>query len=185
MTGRLRTRRTALTLGVLGSGLALLVLTLGWARLGAGSLPASRLTGRQVAPGAFALALAALAGCGAVLLLGRTGRRVAGVLLVLLGAGMVVTSVIGARALADRTALPDAWTGAETITTWPWWSVAVAVGGLLVSGCGLLVVLDGPGWAETADRYTRAGRPADTDLWRALDEGRDPTADEEGPRQQG
>jgi Tryptophan-associated transmembrane protein (Trp_oprn_chp) len=182
VTTRLRNRRAALVLGVLGAGMALLTLTVTWATLGAGTVPASQLTGRQVVPGAFALALAALAGTAALLLLGRVGRRAAGVLLVLLGVGTALVAVSGARGLADGSLLPSSWTasGAEPVSTSPIWAVGAVLGGLLVIAAGALALLGGPGWTDTPSRYSRAGRPADTDLWRSLDEGRDPTADPAG-----
>jgi len=178
--GRLRTRGAVLVLGLVGAGIALLALTTTWARLGAGSVAGSVLTGRQAAPAAFALALASLAGLGVLLLVGRVGRRVVGVLLTLLGLGTALAAWVGATSVTDGSALPAAWdvTAADRVTTTVSWAVVAVVGGLLVAAAGVLAVVGAAGWSSTGTRYSRSGRPADTDLWRALDEGVDPTADE-------
>ena len=87
---RLRTRRAALALGVVGAGLTLLTMSLTWGSVDGvtASAPAVVLTGREAAPAAFALALAALAGVGVLLLVGGGARRVVGVVLAVLGVGV-------------------------------------------------------------------------------------------------
>lgn len=115
-------------------------------------------------PAGVVLAAAALAGLALALILRQLGRRVLGVLLVLLGAGMI------AAVIAER---------------------PVGVAALGYAGCGLLVlagsllmVLRAQRWPRRPDRFdrtrARARTTADDDpneVWKALDAGHDPTAE--------
>jgi uncharacterized membrane protein (TIGR02234 family) len=181
---RLRSRRAALTVGLLGAGLTLLTMSLTWGAVGAAQVSAGGtvLTGREAAPSAFALSLAALAGVGVLLLVGRGGRRVVGVLLVLLGVGTVTGSVGAVLDLRDRTLLVVPSSGSlpgavQAVSLSPWWGWVAASGGVLVALAGVLAVLGGPGWPEPSARYDGAGSDRPSDPWRALDAGVDPTLD--------
>jgi hypothetical protein len=105
---------------------------------------------------AQALALAALAGTGLILVLRVRGRRVLGLLLGVLGSSMALAGVM----LSGPAAV---------------WRVAYAIGGIGVLAGGLLTLVTVAGWPAPAQRFERAETPAD--LWRALDAGLDPTAD--------
>jgi uncharacterized membrane protein (TIGR02234 family) len=144
--------------------------------------------GSTVAPLALPMALVALASWGTVLVLRRRGRRIVSVLAAVagfVGAAVALTraSESGAAAMEALGDLP----GASTSTTaWPF----VAAAGCLVSALAALVAWwQAPGWPEMSTRYDaptgRSGanepgsaddRPrTDAELWKALDEGRDPT----------
>lgn len=194
----------------MGAGLSLLATSRPWvtarlddAVLGPISVVAS---GRQAAALVPALALVALAGGVALLLARRTGRRAAGLLLVLAGAGTSSAAVSllrspqsGVRDLVGRAVgtvgAPDA---ATTLTGWPWLAVA---GGVLVAAGGVLAVLRAGRWQGPRSRYDSpapgthptstagpagaAGAAAATDsptdpdpgaVWDALSRGEDPTA---------
>jgi hypothetical protein len=147
-----------LAAGLLGGGLVLLGAGEPWE-------PAARVPtvpGEDVNPvGTLASSL------GAVVLLGTVvvavtrshGRRLAGAVVVLaaLATGYVTVTADGA------------WSG---------WRLAVLVGALLGVVAGSLAALRWPGWAVMSERYDApsAARPAhESDPWRALDRGDDPT----------
>lgn len=108
-----------LLLGAAGAGLVLLATRQGWAHVETAApspLPASvtTVTGQALVPAAGALALAALAGLAAVLATRRTLRRVAGVVLAALGAGIAVAVGAGispAGVIAAAAAGPGAPSG--------------------------------------------------------------------------
>lgn len=178
-----------LALGAAGCAMTLLTMSLAWGRIETSgptsTNPALVLTGREAAPGAFALALAALAGLGVLLLVGVTGRRLIGALLLVLGAGI---TVVCARAAMDLDALTragfrDAATlplldSPATASTVPLWAWVAALGGALIAGAGVLAVRGGPGWPAPSSRYSGGGVARPADPWRALDQGVDPTLDD-------
>ena len=171
--------------GLAASGLCALAGSKPWAAPDgqAGSTLVDR-TGGHV-PLAGALGLVALASWGALLVTRGVVRRALAVLTVLVAAGLVVTAVMGrTQALhSARAATVDLGrvpSGAHT-TAW-WWVallasvVALAAGAVAVRWCGT--------WPAMGSRYdapairARAQEPEemeDIDLWRAIDQGRDPT----------
>jgi Tryptophan-associated transmembrane protein (Trp_oprn_chp) len=160
-----RERGYAATAAVAGAGLALLAASRAWsdspgrpepANLGTVADP---LTGGEQYPWIAALALAALAGGGALLATRGTLRTAVGGLLLLCGAGVVLG---GAYAVAQEAA--------------PSWPIAAAVGGLAVFDAGYLTVRKGRSWPGMGARYEReAGRDDPASMWDDLDHGRDPT----------
>jgi len=148
----------SLVAGLLGGGLILL----GSGRPWDSTAPVASVAGEAVDPvGSLASTL------GAVVLLGTIvvavtralGRRLAG--------GVVVLAALGAVYVAI-TASGD----------WSVWRVAVLLGALLGACGGALAALRGQRWASMSRRYDApsAPRPAhESDPWRALDRGEDPT----------
>jgi Tryptophan-associated transmembrane protein (Trp_oprn_chp) len=144
--------------GLLGGGLVLLGAREPWHAVSA----SAAAVGADVNPvGSLVSTL------GAVLLLGtlvvavtRTvGRRVAGAV-VLLAAVAAAAVAVGAG---------GGWTP---------WRAAVPAGAVLAGAAGGLAALRGPRWAAMSRRYDApsAPRPAhESDPWRALDRGDDPT----------
>ena len=163
--------RTVLV-GTASAGLAAVASNSVWAvRDAAAPVQPVELAGSDLVPLAVPLTLVALASWGAVLVLRRRGRRVVSVL----GAAAAVGACV---ATVSRVA------GAEDLapTVWPWVvAVAAAVTALALAAAWAAA----PGWPEMSSRYDRTvesadepppGAEAPADLWRALDEGRDPTA---------
>jgi hypothetical protein len=159
-----RERGFAATAAVVGAGLALLAASrpftdaTGRPELGNAADP---LSGGEQYPWIPALALAALAGGGAILATRSAVRTAVGGLLLLCGAGVVLG---GAYAVARE---------AE-----PFWPIAAALGGLAVFDAGWLTVRKGSSWPAMGARYERAAGPTDdpASMWDELDHGRDPTA---------
>ena len=130
------------------------------------------------------LALVALAAWGVLLVTRRVVRRCAAALALLASLGLLAAC---AAALGDlRATVEDALaqvgaTGGASVTGW---FLAAVVGGVLLVASAGLAVVQVPGWPEMGSRYdspTGEERPAPTepesalDLWKAMDEGHDPT----------
>jgi Tryptophan-associated transmembrane protein (Trp_oprn_chp) len=120
----------------------------------------AQVLGVPTAPDAHASVAASL---GAVILLGTvvvavTGRRVAGAIVALAAAGVVVAVVA-----AD--------------TDWVGWRVAVLAGGVLGVASGALAAGLGHRWPTMSGRYDAPGssRDREQDPWTSLDRGEDPT----------
>lgn len=182
--------RRALTVAVLvaaaGAGLALYAATRPWAvelTTRPAPLPATRTvsTGADLLPWLTALALVAVAGAGAVLATRGPGRRLVGVLLLLIGLGLAAGSGYGLFAISRGSAGPG-------------WPVLCLAGGLLVAYAGVSTVAGGHRWPAMGTRYDRASArkrrgdvpagdadrrvhgPGTAAAWDALDRGEDPTA---------
>ena len=167
-----------------GAALALYAGTRTWSlrvtpRVGMSDLRTAR-TGADVEPWVIGLALVALAGAGALLATHGWARRVLGVLLILVGAGVAAGAVIG------RAGLDTGEAGAGG-TVWP---IACAVGGVIVAVGGVTAVRRGHLWPGMSARYDRSPAPPEQPApaadplsppdhratWDALDRGDDPTA---------
>jgi uncharacterized membrane protein (TIGR02234 family) len=142
-------------------------------------------TGTDVAPGSLPLALVALACWGAVLVLRSRGRRVVAVLGLLAAAGAAVAVLAGAGDAAD--AAEKLLGGASDVTVdTSAWPVVTVVACALTAAAFAVAFVHAPRWPEMSGRYDApaergdAAHPAesmsDTELWRALDDGQDPTA---------
>ena len=182
--------RTAVA-GVAGAALAAVSAGQSWATATVSS-PATRSAvakGTEVAPLALPLCLVALAAWGSVLVLRRTGRRVVALLglVASAGAAVVVVTALGHRAAAARDVL-GADRAQVSTTAWPYVAVVAAV---VTAAAFAVAVRRAASWPEMSRRYDApdattdgtAGptgadqaEQSDRDLWRALDEGRDPTA---------
>jgi uncharacterized membrane protein (TIGR02234 family) len=131
-------------------------------------------------PLALALSLVVLAGWGALLVSrGRVRRGVAGAAL-LAALGVVACVVTAPFTLPDqvRSQLPGSSTSVSVSPTG--WFVTAAVAAVLSTAVLVLAFLRSPSWPAMSSRYDAPGSPApeirtDTDLWKALDEGHDPT----------
>jgi uncharacterized membrane protein (TIGR02234 family) len=140
-------------------------------------------------PAATALALVVLACWGVLLVTRGLARRIASVLGLLAALGLVATLVAGFGSAPDavRDAYRDLGVADPDVTRTGWFWLA-ALGALLTVVTALLAVRLAPGWPEMGRRYDApadavppepAAEPADRenlDLWKAMDEGRDPTA---------
>ncbi|WGX94626.1 Trp biosynthesis-associated membrane protein [Nocardioides sp. L-11A] len=151
-------------------------------------------------PLAGALALVALAAWGVLLVTRGVVRRVAAGLALLSAAGILVVVVVGGF-VQDQDATGDLATrlglNLETVdverTAWLWVALGCSLAALVAAGAALRLV---PAWPEMGSRYdaptvgsgaATAGSAAavgqdsveqsNLDLWKSLDEGRDPTDD--------
>ena len=142
-------------------------------------------------PLAAALSLVVLASWGALLVTRAAARRGVALLAVAASVGLGVTVVVGAVTLPGRLLDDMREGGASSATlgteTTPWFWVAAGSAAVLVA-TGLLALAWCPAWPEMGTRYDApgpAGAGADDappeersnlELWRSMDEGRDPTA---------
>ncbi len=145
-------------------------------------------TGADLVPLAGALGVAMLAAFGAVVATRGVVRRGLGVAVLVAAVVVLAASIHPSGATSQLTDGLSArgWTGEgyETATTvWRWLVVASTV---LAGLAGAVTAAYGDQWAEMGSRYDAptpdavpvGRRPEDlseTDVWRALDQGRDPT----------
>jgi uncharacterized membrane protein (TIGR02234 family) len=191
--------------GLAAGGLALLGASRPWARteIAVPGVPSStvEVSGTSAVPWVGALTLVILAGALAIVPTGGWLRRTVGAVIVLAAAGAAIGVLTAGPAiddaLSEELAASPASGGVDDAAivaaadhpAWRWLSLGGSVAGIAV---GLLVAARGHRWATMGSRYdapasrqrTNAAEPEpeasastdDTDLWRALDEGRDPTA---------
>lgn len=151
------------------------------------------ISGSDGAPLALALALVALAGWGVILVSGTRARRVAAVvgLLAVLGTlAVVVTSWSGAEDTARNVLESKTIANVLSVSHRPWYWVT-AVAAVVQLAALVAAVRLAPSWPTMSSRYDAPGAGAGTDrpdpavegerrpdleLWKALDEGHDPTA---------
>jgi uncharacterized membrane protein (TIGR02234 family) len=171
-------------LGVAGTGVAALAGSKPWAAPDgtAGSTLVDRSGGHV--PLAAALALAGLACWGVVLVTRGLLRRVVAWLDALAAIALVATAVVGRGSALDsaRHATVDLGrtpTGAHTTA---WWYVAL-VAAVVALAAAALAARHVASWPEMGSRYDAPTAPRerdpaemdDIDLWRAIDQGHDPT----------
>ena len=170
--------------GLGGAGLAALAGTETWATGQDCAAAITSLSGSGVgeAPGAAAVALALLASWGVLLVTRGRVRRGVSWLTALVAVGLVPTVWFGMRAARDAVERGDC---ANTDLTGWFWAAVVALP--FAVGAAVAAVRLVPSWPEMGRRYDA---PADAapqseqppeerenlDLWKAMDEGRDPTA---------
>jgi len=182
MTDGRRLFAPAVLAGLVGSGLAALAGSKPWAAPDsrAGSTLVDHSGGHV--PLAGALGLVALACWGVVLVTRGRVRRAVAALGLLVTTGLVVTTVLGRSSALDSARAATVALGTRNtsahVTGW-WWAalvgslLALAASGVAVRFCG--------SWPEMGSRYDGpATRPRiedldELDLWRAIDQGRDPT----------
>ena len=141
--------------------------------------------GEAKAPLATALALVVLAAWGVLLVTRGRFRRVISWVLAVVAVGLLV-AVVGAL-FAAPDAVADAYApyGITEIdvqrTAWSW---VALVGAMLALGAAALAVRDVGRWPQMGKRYdapgageseAEPGERSNLDLWKAMDEGRDPT----------
>ncbi len=139
------------------------------------------------APLAAALGYVVLASWGVLLVTRGRFRRAVALLAGLASAGMVVAAVVAFTTTPDS--LRDTFADLEVPidvhrTAWPWVGLAASLVALVATGLAWRLT---PGWPEMGSRYDAPGPAPPSrdetglDLWRALDEGRDPTLPERRP----
>jgi uncharacterized membrane protein (TIGR02234 family) len=172
-----------------GAGLSAMAGHEVWATLGScepGTLVAVAITPADV-PAAGAVALALLASWGVLLVTRGRVRRAAALLTALVSLGQLVAVLTGVRAARDQLHDALAASGAECavqLTGWFWVAVVALPFAVVPAVAAVLLV---PSWPEMGRRYDAPNAPTEAaktlpeeqenlDLWKAMDEGRDPTA---------
>ena len=189
-TGR-RTFVPVVLLGLASAGLAALAGGRTWATLdqatGAGtggaldSSIAVSLTSWPEAPLVSALAYVVLAAWGVLLVTRRRVRRAMAVLALAASLGVLVAAVAAwssaAQTVTDLARLTGS-TGRPDRTVWPYVAIGAGLASVLATALAVRLV---PSWPEMGTRYDAPGSAppprdeTDLDLWKALDQGRDPT----------
>lgn len=177
--------------GLTGAALATVAGAQDWARassLSVGTDVAAAAKGSESAPLVVALGLVALAAWGVVLVVRARARRLVSVLGALASAGVTAATIAAfgrtqddaVRAVVAKGAAGDAFTSSLT-----GWYYAAAVGGVLTLVAFSFALVWAPRWPSMGTRYDAPAARADVeaatpvseqDMWRALDDGRDPTA---------
>jgi uncharacterized membrane protein (TIGR02234 family) len=173
--------------GLAGSALLTVAAGRDWASAtgdAAGVPITAAAKGSEAAPLVVALGLVALASWGVVLVVrGRLRRTVAGIgvlacigALAATGLGSDAAQVDAVKALQGK-----GTTGSTAAASLTGWYYAALVGALLATAAFVVAVVTSPRWPAMGTRYdapgARAAQPrTEQDLWRAMDEGHDPTA---------
>ncbi len=186
--------------GLVGGGLALLGASRPWARtdVAAEGFPrvAVQVLGTEAVPVVGAAALVAVTGFLALLPTSGPLRRSIAALVVLAAGGVLIGTLSAGPAVSDALdgeLLATASTQGSDVPALAasaertWWRWLCLAGGALCLAAGSWSVLRGHTWAVMGSRYdapaadpgrsarTTGERTEDVDLWRALDDGRDPT----------
>lgn len=138
-------------------------------------------------PLALALSLVVLATWGVILVTRGRLRRLVAALGLLAAVGLVTTVVVGFLTLGDRVddAIIARGAGSDVLSTESAWLWAAAVAALASLAATALAVAWSPAWPEMGRRYDAPGtgptevppdQRSNLDLWKSMDEGRDPTA---------
>jgi len=187
MAERQRDRSFAPTVlaGLAGSALAAVASARDWATAtgdAAGVAVQASVKGSSSAPLVIALALLGLACWGVLLVLRGRVRRVFAVLGVVVSAGVVAATLVALGRVRDdavAAVLARGATGTGGDTSLTAWYVVTVAAGLLATAALAVAVVRCAHWTAMGSRYDApAARPAavgDQDLWRAIDEGHDPT----------
>lgn len=184
---RSRDRSYAATVatGLAAAGLAAVSSARTWATTradAAGLEVEASVTGAETQPLAPALALVALAAWGVVLVIRGRLRRAVAVVGLLASLGVLVAVVAGFGGAQDdalAAAVARGATGDTFSTSLSVWYYLTAVGAALAAVAFAVAVARAPRWPAMGTKYDApaARAPAaDEDMWRALDEGRDPTS---------
>ncbi len=186
-----RTFGPAVLVGLASAALVAVAGNQAWAKaaedqgIGEEVASVSVAVGEAKAPLATALALVVLAAWGVLLVTRGRFRRVISWVLAVVAVGLLV-AVVGAL-FAAPDAVADAYApyGIADIdvqrTAWSW---VALVGAMLALGAAALAVRDIGRWPQMGKRYdapgaaeseAEPGERSNLDLWKAMDEGRDPT----------
>ncbi len=191
--GHSRSFAPTVLVGVATAALMAVAASRDWAT-GSGSAAGVDVTasvkGSSSAPLAVALALVALAAWGVVLVLRGQARRVVAVVGALATAGVVLTTSTAVGRLRDDVAEAVAakgGTGEQVVSSLTGWYWACLIASVLCLAAFVVAVVAAPGWPAMSSRYDAPATAADStrqqaqpsteqEMWRALDEGNDPTA---------
>lgn len=184
---RPRSYGPTILLGLAGAGLTAVAGTRTWASghsFAGGIRVEAAVKGSEAAPLVGALGLVALAAWGVVLVTRGMVRRVVAALGLLASLGAVAAVVVGfgdARDEATAVLVHKGATSDVLASGLTAWCYLAAVGGLLAVASFVVAAVQAPSWPAMGSRYdapsARAARErTEQDMWRALDEGHDPTS---------
>ena len=189
MPERSRSFAPTLLLGLSGAALASVAGARTWATASgsaAGVDVRAGVKGSESAPLVVALGLVTLAAWGVVLVLRGRVRRAVAVIGAVASVGVIAATVAAfSRAQSDAVdaAIAKGATGDVVASSLTGWYYVAAVGGLVALAAFVVAVVASPRWPAMGSRYdapaARSGgsvrEATEPDLWRALDDGRDPT----------
>jgi uncharacterized membrane protein (TIGR02234 family) len=185
-----------IVLGLLAAGaMALFAVTRAWAtatvRTPGVPIDEVQASGADAAPVLVALAIVVIAAALAVVASGGWFRQLVGLTIATVAAWAAVRAlsvdIAGApmaRALLDSPANLGATRVVPDVSSWP---VVAGIAFAIAAALGLLVIAFGRQWPRMGSRYDRPSAAAsmapsgsspdldDADVWRALDDGHDPT----------
>lgn len=179
-------------LGLASAGLAAVAGTKAWVDSSGSSSSTSgamastlEITAPGEMPLAAALSLVLLACWGVVLVTRRRVRRAVAGLGAVTALGLLVTTIVAAVTLPGsfRDAMKDALGNVEIDSSFTAWYAAALVGAVGSVVATLAAIRFTPGWPEMGARYdaptgdgpAQAEPEGNIELWKALDEGHDPT----------
>jgi hypothetical protein len=149
-----------------------------WTTADPGGRAVAEFDGSDVTDAPVTIALAALVAAVVLRLAGTVARGLLAVLLVLLGIAAVAvggwTRPDAGQLARLRPELGQVVTDGLGISTGPAPWLAVA-GGVALVAAGVLTLLTARTWRGPAARFERGRSVAETDPWRAIDAGEDPT----------
>ena len=183
----------ALLAGLVGSGGVAVAASHPWLRATAhvADLPTITATasGADLAPLAAPVGVAMLAAYGAVVATRGMPRRALGAAVVLAAVVVIVASLrhSGAAPALREGLAAKGWAGGAYQTSTTGWRWLVVAGAALAGAAGIATAAYGDQWAAMGSRYDAPAREvepversaedmSETDVWRAIDQGRDPTS---------
>ena len=191
MAERRRTFGPAVLVGLASAALVAVAGNQAWAKAAEGQgigeevASVSVAVGEAKAPLATALALVVLAAWGVLLVTRGRFRRVVSWIVAVATVGLLAAVVGALFAAPDAVASAYEPYGITDVdvqrTAWSWLALA---GSMLALGAAALAVRDVGRWPQMGKRYDAPGTAEETaepgertnlDLWKAMDEGRDPT----------
>ncbi|HEU5036032.1 MAG TPA: Trp biosynthesis-associated membrane protein [Nocardioides sp.] len=190
--GRRRTFGPVVLVGVVAGGLTAIAGNSPAARAGGTTAVSSGLVSYDAhMPLVTALGLVVLASWGVVLVTRGRVRRAVALLGAVASAGALATALAGwaqvPDQLRDELAQVGVTDASVSHTAW-WW--AAGLGALLSLVASVAAFVLAPAWPEMGSRYDAPGavpapeaapeEQSSLDLWKAMDEGRDPTARDAG-----
>jgi uncharacterized membrane protein (TIGR02234 family) len=181
-----RSYAAAVLAGLSGAALTAVAGSRQWATASADSAGVQverSVTGAESQPIVAAAALVALAAWGVVLVIRGRARSLVALVGLVASAGALVSVALGYTSARDDAVAAAVAAGAigdpATISLSTWYYLAGA-GALVATAAFAVAVVRAPRWPAMGSRYdapsTRASADPDEDMWRALDEGRDPTS---------
>jgi hypothetical protein len=177
-----RTFGPVVLLGLASTGFAAVASNQTWATSDDPSAMFGAPPSGSQSPLALSLALAALAGWGVLLVLRGRVRRAVTWLVLALSVGALVTIVLAHSRLADDLAREYAEAPAPAVGFHGWYWIALACAVIAILAAGLAVRWVGT-WPEMGSKYDAPGATGvppepetPLEIWKAIDEGRDPTA---------